>query len=537
MNRNIKYLRFIIIGAILFTSNFINSQQLYKKLIYSLPDSIDFNKELFDLRIDSSSNYFFSRQNHHSGNYIYTNKSIFGPIDKIKNDGKTRYFNLKEGKLKNSMYFYSDEGAKLFGPIEGEYAVSSVSDNGNICAAFLRNDSIIYCLNSVEILRFSRYEISFPHGSLWCTTNNKCDYLLNVEKGDYCLIYHNGVLIDSSRIIMRMDIDESGNYVYTKNELGTEIESPSEIVYNGKVIYDGPYTGWISMKKGKPFYFEFDHISQPFILFKDTIFHYENCAVRNEYGSQDGDDDFTKRIVFPEYQSFFNLCREGTPKIELSFNAKELGKFDYVYCPSMDSVGNYSCFVINDYYLYTFINGTLSEPISKFGLRPEPVLLSPNGDYFVCYRTKDSHYLYKNNKDLILQTPKSQRIKFSSLSYQFEEYDLPRNLENQYIYVETGEKCYFLAGSNYYGPLNKLIHWSGAKENSMESSGIFENNSLYVIINTGDGNYRVIYNGVDYGLINNIKHVIRHSFFQNEKGFKFYTFMFNEIYQYSSYEE
>jgi hypothetical protein len=70
--------------------------------------------------------------------------------------------------------------------------------------------------------------------------------------------------------------------------------------------------------------------------------------------------------------------------------------------PTTDNAGNCSYFGLRNYYLYLVMNGVEQKnPLSKYGVRANPLSTSAKGDYWCLFKTDDTSYIYHNEQLIV----------------------------------------------------------------------------------------------------------------------------------------
>ncbi len=519
-----KFLQILILTT--FFPLIFYAQSLQIKHVYKIPEESFTQYDPESFLIDSLGNYCYEVKID-SFCYYFTNSGLVGKSDfigGIKGNGKNSIsYTDKDGFLdKEELFWYRNNySTMVYGPEYGNLEESITSSNGNGIAIIIsRNDSLFYIINGVLLYSVNKSSGNLPADD-WCVFNKNGDYLLRVWLEGLDLLYLNGTIIDSAMGINDLGIDNSGNYIYTRYDSGS---NSVEIIYNKKVLFSGDqYARGEILQSGKYSFLTYSDKNEV-MIFNDTFYYIPKCPKFS-----DSDSRIKK---YTSFSSFINVCNLSKNKYYLNYNNKLNQEFNEIYDEICDSEGNYSYFGKRDYYLYTVTNGIITDTVTRFGLRGKPIYISPKGNYLAYFEKEDSIYIF-NNKDLFKTISVDKQFNTKELYYAFRFYDERTEQQNDAKCITIGNETYILINENMFGPFNKFNE-SWGKPGYIINGKITENGSFYFFQISGERKCKLYLNGVDYGEIENDE-VFENSIVVNEKGLKFYIINLNNVYEVTTY--
>jgi hypothetical protein len=209
---------------------------------------------------------------------------------------------------------------------------------------------------------------------------------------------------------------------------------------------------------------------------------------------------------------------------------------DFFY-PILDKQGNFAFYGIQDYYLYKFVNGTLdTKPITKYGVRPIPLYISPEGKTLVYFNTDDSIYIYQDEK--LLFPAFNTSVHFNVQSY---DKVLPCDFEmgraengNSLLYLEIDTVGYFVFNGQFSKPMVTVYGNSYIRENEIGEivTGKFNDYGFFAIQKTGDDKFLININNSYYQEITGVQKILNWGYyfdgnecvFYGIKGLSYYQF-------------
>ncbi len=241
--------------------------------------------------------------------------------------------------------------------------------------------------------------------------------------------------------------------------------------------------------------------------------------------------DKVSNIYILDWDHYFFTCVEkGVKKINVNGMFYE---YDYTELsdPTFDKNGNFAFYDKINYYLYKVINGKREEkPITNYGVRPEPIYITPKGSSIHCFKTDDSVYLYRDEKLM----NKSSIEQFDYLDLNDYQYSKPKCV-NFLTYLEFNKLGYLLYNDTISQPIIPLFKFDQFNHNKRMGEivhfKLFEK-GFFLIQKTGPKSYLVIINNKYYKKIENIDEIVEKNFFFDGKELIFYGLKNLGFYQY-----
>ncbi len=204
-------------------------------------------------------------------------------------------------------------------------------------------------------------------------------------------------------------------------------------------------------------------------------------------------------------------------------------------------VSNSNCntayFGVRDYYLYRVLNNLEQKaPITKYGVRPTPLGLSPDGHYWCVYQTDDSSYFYHDDT-LVLKAHITQTLTLN-ISDLIENYGKYAD-ENLWGFSNRADVyiVYKNAISKPIKPIISVEYLTRLYNGSVLSSG-FGENGYWLIQKVGEGKFHLMVNNRDFEIGDYIDEksvdalaTVRNFCFLTQKEFIFYTLEGNSFFR------
>ena len=180
----------------------------------------------------------------------------------------------------------------------------------------------------------------------------------------------------------------------------------------------------------------------------------------------------------------------------------------------------------------------LAEPISKYGVRPIPLYISPVGASIHIFQTDDSTYVYQDEEQLFpafsQETPfRCKKSKDILPIYYVED---ESEFANKLFYLEIDSVGYMVFNGVFSEPMI-----SAKKETFFGKPGIGEiiagelnENGFYFIQKTGDESWLINVNNTVYQEITGTSYIFRNNCFFDESGLVFYGIKDLSIFQFTA---
>lgn len=391
-----------------------------------------------------------------------------------------------------------------------------------LCRAYISKESG----KPVNELFFKKSHYS---SNSWATLSDNGNVIYALEENYKSTLYVNHKAIDLSDISFNHSmINNAGEYIYYRAAMVGEGDSAECHRYvHVKDTIIGPITERLTvegiMNDGGYYYLDGETFNN-FILINNEI-HTDTIYCEVE------------KIIIPNDKDYFCLKKREDQWIVHANGITHELDYKEVFSPSMDENGNFAMFVIEDYYLYRWLNGVREKkPIMNYGVRPIPLYIHPNGDAIILYVKEDSCYLYRND-ELLFSTLKGE-IRASDLNSmlgRFKNNDIHKN-QHDYIYLEVKDSAYILTDGVFSEAISHIapITGYGMKEvfPSQLVHGRVQEKGFHFIKKEEDKRYSITINNDFHGSIENVSRVFANSFFDGKK-LVFYGIKELSLYQFT----
>ncbi|MBN8569776.1 MAG: hypothetical protein J0M18_09095 [Ignavibacteria bacterium] len=471
------------------------------------PDSIFIKLSSSDKGFDKNGNYFFQVGDWEK-KFIHTKDTIVGPL---KGGGATNLEFVRYQLDSINVLFRNRSGKNIYGPFRTDKEHNTeyiLSKNTDTMAMVVENNNQSYFYINNELKFTTPIDgVFWFNKKEWVAFSGKGDILhVEYKNGVYSLFKNNSVITSSNDKLSHLSININGSYIYTQQK---EYLDSGRTYLNTIMKYDGKefiVNGgcWhYTISDNGSFIFEGFRNNKSFEYFKFINGYYRDGF--KESGNVNVEKD----------SNFFYTCEINDKKYFVHGASLYEDNFDIVYLPSIDSLGNFALFGLKDYYIYRFINGVRDEqPISKYGVRPEPIYISPLGDAVYCYKVKDSVFVFKNN-DKIFSSGRNKFIyedlfKSYSTPLQYKKKNNYRFLSLQYLQIEDeGYVLYNGKLSERMLPFKEKISYDFYTPGEVILGGIYEN-KFSIVQYHGNGNFLININNSTYAYINNFDELFTH---------------------------
>lgn len=427
-------------------------------------------------------------------------------------------------------HYRNANGGTVYGPLTGELKnyVSSGSGN-NIALTVSNKDSVLFYLDGKLIAQNSKYDLSGFNleNEEWCVFSENGNRIYFLKNGPWFMLYVNGILIDKSREYYReMHINDNGKYTYgegRKPELVKQGYEYTFYVHTGDTVLGPVRTVWnTELGQHDGYYYTGDDNGTDYIAINNRLYKgIENIG----------------NIIIPDKVNYmFSFQENGTKKWNVNGKIYDPACKDF-YRPEMDTKGNFAFYGIKDYYLYKYINGKQQEkPLTRYGVRPVPVYISPAGESIHYFKTDDSLYLYRD--EALLFSPISDKANFvvddagELMDYYYEKRKLKD--ANSLQYLEYGPSAYFIYNGVFSKPMLPALERGSAPAGNFGPivAGVLNHSGFFVIQKTGDAKFLVNVNNKVYRELDRVQVIFKENCFFDEKELVFYGIKDQAFYQF-----
>lgn len=527
-----KLIRILIILWVVACNNCpVNGQEVKERVILNDADGLSYtNAKWFSF--DRSGNYCILLK---AGDkdYFFTNTDTIGKYEylgcEFSNYGDWATAKAVVGTDKGEWYFKNMLGTEIFGPVYGEKL--TYTDGGthqNMAVKVLYRDSVYYYINHdlVSVLKKSKAKVI--EETEWCVfsaNGNRMYYTW--EKNRYNL-FVNGKQIDSSgEEYSQMQINDNGEYTYRNyKKLRSRKGKPDvicEFHTNDTIITPAGYAWQYSLSERHGYYYTGVNDDLHYIIVNDHLY---DCV------------DSVCNIRFIDKNNYLFVCKEdGISRIVVNGRKFDLS-LSMVQYPVIDERGNYAYFGTKDYYLYKVVNGlTLKQPITRFGIRPVPLYISPEGRSLVYYVTDDSTYFYSNDSLLFPPISNTVAFKVQTPDHIFPLSDKNANINerNSLFYVEMDTSGYFVFNGSFSHPMIPAVRSSVPYNRVIGEivAGSLTEHGFFIIQKTGAESILININNSCYRELAGISAVYGKSCFFDGRELMFYGKKGNSICQFT----
>ncbi len=536
---------FILFIGLIANSELIGQSVQEKLMLTDTKDSVLLKSE--SPNFDSTGRYLFETVND-SGEYFIDNNGKTGPLKQNWGSSISKYTLLKD----EDVFYYHSAALRIFGPFKGDdlaHFRNPISKNKQHVATpcFFKDRIAIYIdgklITKVDTLTkkewysnlkqenpFESKEIYFQSDD-WCQLSNNGNCLFSVENGLRYNLFFNGSIINTSENeIYPVRVNDNGNYIYSVGRKPMKNENYTYdymfFIHTKDSVFAPVRTVWDSyLNEDGSYYCKGDDSGPEYILIDNAMYKgikEINC------------------IRLPDKTHYmFSYAKDDGHYMNVNGKSEEYN-FQDIFYPTLDTNGNYAFYGLRNYYLYKFINGKeISEPITKYGVRPVPLYISPTGESLHIFKTEDSTYLYRDDKMLYkLSNDKNLSI-IEPMDFLTGEYEKDKPLEgNNFFYMEIDSVGYVVFNGQFSRPmLPAKTHGSDDEKPigqiiSAERVG----HGFYFIQKTGARKYLININNSVYREVDDLDRIYSGNtffdggklIFYGVKGLSFYQFSVKE---------
>ena len=508
-------------------------QQLKERLILSDgPDSLFLKAEVKSL--DREGNYCFQVKREDSS-WFYTGNDTLGPfkyIGSVFTSGGSMAFTRPFRSPGDKPWYYKNyDGSRVFGPVTGtNKRFMTGNTRQNLAVTITNNDSAYYYINGKLISKTplneaNKFEVE---NADWCSFSENGNVIYYTKQDDLYYLYVNGKQVDTSYArYYELRINNKGQYICGEGRKPKQKVGKYDFMFftHANDVVLGPVrTVWnCDLKENGAYFYSGDDNGTDYIVINDHL--HKNL------------DSITNITLLDRKNSLFYCKEYETPKINVNGNFYAL-PFREIYYPSLDQQGNFAFFGIQDYYLYKYVNGTLHpEPITKYGVRPVPLYISPEGSTLVYYRTEDSTYIYRDEHLLFPPIANTSHFLIKDYNDVLPHDYTKRKSGNgsSLFYLELDSIGYFVYNGVFSKAMIKAYPQSYFRHKLLGEivAGQFNDHGFYFIQKTGENKFLININNTFYQEIDGIEQILLKNFYFDEKSLVFYGIKDRSFYQYT----
>lgn len=401
------------------------------------------------------------------------------------NTRKTTDFGYVKNKYSPDIYRIAGKGQGYrSGNTKQHLAVTSVLGDS---VFFYLDGRLVYSCPNNTLGQFR------PSDEAWAdfSENGNVIYYLEQDKG--FVLYVNGQPVDTSDYrFAELSINDNGDYLYAA---GYRPEHPVGkydymfYIHTKDTVFDYVRTVWKSaLTNNGAYYFSGDDCGPDYILLNGRL--------------RKGIENVRNITLVDSQNAFYSFEKDN--RLYLNVNGVDYSvDFEEIYNPTMDAHGHFAYYGLKDYFLYKVVDGKASdEPLSKYGVRAQPLHLTTSGYSLHYFKTDDSVFVYHDN-DLIFN-PINKEKSFNVFPWR--ELNLYHSVVpawpetgHSLLCLNYGEQGYFV----YDGQLSEAllpIHekYFGVLTSGAIVEGVFNEHGYFAIQYTGEKTYKVIVNNQIY---------------------------------------
>lgn len=522
---------FIILICLLYSLTSI-SQTVSERLIFTdTKDSIYINAS--KISFDREGNYCFEVKEN-GKEFFVTKEQKLGSFKYIGstygNGGEISYTYSYSDPKDKPWYYKNSRSTNVFGPVVGrleKYMTSGTKNSIAIATSYA--DTVYYYVNGQMVsknLKNSLNNFDIDHYE-WCAFSENGNSIYYIKNDSLYHLFVNGNLIDKSvNNFNELHINNNGDYIYAEGrrpKVKTNGYDYMFFVHTKDTVIGPVRTVWDNdLTESNSYYFSGDDNGPNYIIINNTL--------------QKGIEDVSNVILLDKKSYFYKFSQGNSQKLNVSGNVYDFSSLD-IQLPSINKRGEFALYGLKDYYLYKFINGKqVQNPISKYGVRPMPLYISPTGESIHSFITDDSVYLYQDEKLLFKPISKKSifivqphKELFSSLFKRGKSEN-----GNSLFYLEYDSSGFWVFNGAFSKPMlpAKEGSYSDKKKKGEIVAGGFNDYGFFSIQNTGDRKYQINVNNKVYEELENIDTIIGDNYFFNDKELIFYGIKGLSIYQF-----
>lgn len=497
------------------------------------------------ITFDREGNYLIELKNEDREYFFIQNSDTIGPL-KFNWGSSVSKFTSNDN---SDISYYQSYSNRLFGPIQGtdigNHRHPESKNSSHVAIPCLLNDKIVIyfdgkIIQQIDTVSGAEWSINGKKASPlqakkqhfssddWMHISDNGNYIYSIEDGLNYTLYLNGTPIDSSKKdFYQVRINDNGDYLYAKGRKPFE-EEPYKYSYmfflHTKDSVFGPVrTAWdCYLMESGAYYYTGDDDGPDYILINDVM--HKNIH------------DVANVTLLDKTNFLFTYSKNEKQFINVNGSSYELD-YEQIFYPTLDNKGNFSLYGLRDYYLYKFVNGKeAKEPISKYGVRPTPLYISPTSESIHVFKTDDSTYIHRDNK-LLFPSFANQK----SFSIIPQKDILPSGYErgkpengNSLFYLEVDSTGYMVFNGQLSKPMvpAKERSWTYDKSIGEVISGKLMGHGFFIIQKTGDEKWLVNINNTYYKELDGTSYIFYKNCYFDGDELVFYGVKGLSVYQY-----
>ena len=479
---------------------------------------------------DRNGNYGFKVKKNDL-HYFITETDTLGPFKEYggtysRNGGISTF---QKESASSTFWYMNEKGTTLYGPAVGVRQGHQTSDTRNhIAVTTVHKDTAHFYINNQLVysaLLTELKQIKLSEGD-WVAFSENGNVLYYLEQNGKINLYKNGEKIDSSDFLYsNLAINDNGDYLFAK---GFRPDPPIEkynyafYVHTQDTAFDYVRTVWQSVLTRTGGYYTSGNDNGSDYIIINGVLH-KNI------------DKIADKTILDKRNSLF--CYERDSRKYLNVNGKDHPcHFDKIFEPTMDANGHFAYYGLKNYYLYKVVDDlTDPQPLSRYGVRAQPLYISPGGSSLHYFKTDDSIYFYKDNDLIFNPIPKNQP--FLVLAEGFlptrTPYWNPKNGHSLFS-IRYGDHSYIAYDGNLSKPLEPISeHYGGEYKIGNLMAGEFNEHGFYVIQKIGEKKFLIIINNLIYKEIDDLDHIVKEHVYFDGKTLVFYAVKGMSFYQYT----
>lgn len=529
---------FILVVFALQGQEILLGQNFTERLLWAdTSGSLEIEKNAFNFSFDHEGNFCFWVKNS-DGDRVITNNSSLGKLCPagavFGKHGGIEYFRSCAQKYANCVYAKNQDGTTFYGPITGRVqgyhtghtrqhiAVTSVLDD---TAFFYIDGQKVYSslLENIHQFKLSNED--------WVDFSDNGNVIYFLEQNNRFVLYVNNLPIDSSNFrFYSLSINDKGDYVYAK---GFRPEQPIGkydymfFIHTQDTVFDYVRTTWnYALTENGAYYFSGDD-NGPYYIAINGRLHKNIESIGNI-------------ILLDKNNAFYTFKKKN--KLFLNVNGMDYPvDFNKIYYPSMDNNGHFAYFGMKNHFLYKVVDGNVGKkPLAKYGVKANPMHISPDGHILYYFEAIDSIYVYKDN-DLILKPIKRndsieliKLMPWDDVIHCWSYYKKPTN-GHSLLCLNHGNQGYFVHDgqlSEALIPMTSTYSWGTDPVVGCIVDGDFNENGFFAIQYTGEKHYTLMVNGLVCKELQDIDKIIPDKGFFDGNHVFFYGIKNHDIYQF-----
>jgi hypothetical protein len=464
-----------------------------------------------------------------------TNKDTVGGFNYIGssygNDGGINYTNSYSDPKDKPFYYKNEKGTKVYGTAIGKienYQTSNTKEN--IAISTTSNDSVYNYINGKLVSQNlkSQVEAFYISKSDWVSFSENGNAIYFLKQNSLYKLFANNKLIDSSKFrYAQLAINNNGTYIFAKGERPEQpigkynymffVHSMDTVLGYVRTVWD------YELKENGAYYYSGDDNGPHYIAINDKL-HKNIKPVSN--------------ITLIDKKTYlYTFGENGESKINVNGVIYTHG-FNEIFFPTLDKNGNFAFYGMKDYFLFKYVNGQKTmEPLSKYGVRSNPLYISPTGASTHYYQTDDSIYLYQDEKLIFSPIPRST-------NFQIKQHKdvLPSNFirgktenGNSLFYLEYGNRGYFVFNGKFSTPILPIKEKNYSRNIGQGAivAGIINDNGFFAIQKVDKRKYLIVVNNQVYKELDDVDRIVSDSFFFDGKSLIFYGVKKRSFYQFN----